>query len=133
MADLTISFPGGKKVNAEIDGRIIATDQPRDHGGEDSAPAPFNLFLASVGTCAGIFVLGFCQARGIDATGVRLEQSMEWDPQTDALTRISLQIHVPASFPAKYHSALVRAADGCAVKKAILAQPKFDVTTVVDG
>ena len=131
MADLTITFPGGKRVNATLGARVIPTAQPLDNGGEDTAPAPFALFLASIGTCAGIYVLGFCQARGLDATGVRIEQTLEFDPKSHALSKVQLDILVPETFPAKYHEALVRAADGCAVKKAIQAQPKFEVRTVV--
>jgi putative redox protein len=133
MAEMTITFPGGKRVNAEVGGRVIATDQPREEGGEDTAPAPYLLFLAALGTCAGVYVLGFCQARGIDTTGIRIEQSMEYEPVTDILKRVRMEIHVPPSFPAKYHAALVRVADGCAVKKAVQAQPQFEVKTVVDA
>ncbi|MDA8242639.1 MAG: osmotically inducible protein OsmC, partial [Elusimicrobia bacterium] len=59
MSEMEITFPGGKKVNALWHGFEIATDQPKSSGGDNSAPAPFDLFLASLGTCAGIFVLGF--------------------------------------------------------------------------
>ena len=131
MAELTITFPGGKRVNAEYDGRVLATDQSKEAGGDGSAPEPYALFLASIGTCAGIFVLGFCQARGLPTDGIRLTEAMEFD-EKHVLKKVSLRIHVPQSFPAKYHDALVRSADGCAVKKAIQAQPAFDVRTVVD-
>jgi putative redox protein len=131
MAELTITFPGGKRVNAEYNGRVLATDQSKEAGGDGSAPEPYALFLASIGTCAGIFVLGFCQARSLPTDGIRLTQQMEFD-EKHVLKKVSLQIHVPASFPAKYHDALVRSADGCAVKKAIQAQPAFAVKTVVD-
>ncbi len=131
-AELTITFPGGKRVDAEYGGMTIATDQPKENGGDDSAPAPYSLFLASIGTCAGIYVLAFCQRRDLDTRGIKLTQRMEFDPTTHALSKVTLDIHVPASFPEKYRDALVRAADGCAVKKAIQAQPVFDVKTVVD-
>jgi putative redox protein len=130
MAELTITFPGGKRVNAEYNGRVLATDQSKEAGGDGSAPEPYSLFLAAIGTCAGIYVLGFCQARGLPTDGIRLTQQMEFD-EKHVLRKVALQIHVPPSFPAKYHDALVRAADGCAVKKAIQAQPAFDVRTVV--
>jgi len=133
MAELTITFPGGKRVDAEYNGRILATDQSKDAGGDGSAPEPYSLFLASIGTCAGIYVLSFCQTRGLSTDGIRLTEQMEFDPATHVLKKLGLQIHVPQSFPAKYHDALVRAADGCAVKKAIQAQPVFEVRTVVDG
>jgi putative redox protein len=128
---ITITFPGGKKVNAEVPGRTIATDQPVQAGGEDSAPAPFSLFLASIGTCAGIYVLGFCQSRGLPADGIRIVQRTHFDQETGALSRVDLDIEVPAAFPAKYHEALVRVADQCKVKKAIQARPEFVVKTIV--
>lgn len=131
--ELTITFPGGKRVDAEFSGRLIATDQSPAAGGEGSAPEPFALFLASIGTCAGIYVLGFCQARNLPTEGVRLTQRVEFNPATRALSRVHLDIQVPASFPEKYRDALIRAADGCAVKKAIQAQPEFVVRTVVSG
>jgi ribosomal protein S12 methylthiotransferase accessory factor len=131
--EMTITFPGGKRVNAEFNGRDIPTDQSPAAGGEGSAPEPFALFLASIGTCAGIFVLSFCQTRNLPTDGIRLTQRLEFNPDTRALARVHLDIQVPPSFPEKYRDALVRAADGCAVKKAIQAQPEFVVRTVVSG
>ena len=64
-SEMIVTFGGGKKVNAEFNGFTIATDQAIYAGGEGAAPEPFSLFLASIGTCAGIFVLSFCQSRGI--------------------------------------------------------------------
>jgi ribosomal protein S12 methylthiotransferase accessory factor len=129
--EMTITFPGGKKVNAEAAGRVIATDQPVEAGGENSAPSPFELFLASIGTCAGIYVLGFCQKRGLPTDGIRLVERPLFDPETGVLSRVDLDIEVPATFPEKYREALVRVADQCAVKKAIQAQPELVVKTTV--
>jgi ribosomal protein S12 methylthiotransferase accessory factor len=44
---------------------------------------------------------------------------------------VSLDIEVPPDFPERYHDALVRAADQCAVKKHLEHPPQFDVRTVV--
>jgi len=129
--DMTIAFPGGLRVDAEAGPDIIRTDQPQQAGGSGSAPAPFTLFLASIGTCAGIYVLGFCKHRGIPTDGIRIVQRMERDPRTGLVGKISLDIEVPAGFPAQYHDALVRAADQCAVKKHLERPPAFDVRTVV--
>ena len=130
-SEMVVTFPGGKRVDTEIGGHVIRTDQPRAGGGEDSAPAPFSLFLASIGTCAGIYVVGFCQKRGLPTDGIRIVQRNRFDAETGALAGVDLDIEVPASFPAKYHDALVRVADQCAVKKAVQAQPAFAVRTVV--
>jgi len=130
---MTVSFPGGKRVNAAYDGFEIATDQAPDSGGEGAAPEPFDLFLASLATCAGIYVLGFCQKRGIPHDGIRLVQSWQRDEKTRRLVSIAIAIEVPSTFPAKYRDALVRAANQCAVKKTIESPPDFEVCTVVTG
>lgn len=128
---MTVSFPGGKRVDASYNGFDIATDQAPDSGGNGSAPEPFDLFLASIATCAGIYVLGFCQKREIPHDGLRLVQSWERDEKSRRITTIRIDIEVPPDFPEKYHAALVRAADQCSVKKALHAPPDFQVETVV--
>jgi ribosomal protein S12 methylthiotransferase accessory factor len=130
--DMVISFPGGKRVDATFKGHTVRTDQPPQAGGEGSAPEPFLTFLASIGTCAGIYVLGFCQARGIPTDGIRLVQHNEWDPATHRLAKVGIEIIVPPEFPEKYRSAVQRAADQCAVKKAIFEPPAFEVQTLVE-
>ena len=62
---MDITFPGGVRVDAHFNGFNVATDQPERNGGENKAPAPFDLFLASLGTCAGFFALRFCQKRNL--------------------------------------------------------------------
>jgi putative redox protein len=131
--DMIISFPGGARVNADFGGYTVPTDQPPQGGGEGSAPAPFALFLASIGTCAGIYVLGFCKQRGLPTEGIRIVQQTERDPATGLVGRIRLNIEVPPSFPEKYHEALVRAADQCAVKKHLEHPPTFEVKTLVSA
>jgi ribosomal protein S12 methylthiotransferase accessory factor len=132
-SEMIVTFPGGKKVDMQIGNHLVRTDQPVASGGEDSAPAPFGLFLAAIGTCAGIYVVGFCQKRELPTEGIRIRQRNHFDPETGVLARVELDIEVPASCPEKYRDALVRVADQCAVKKAIQAQPEFQVRTVTAG
>jgi putative redox protein len=125
--EIIVTFAGGKRVNTEINGHVIATDQPKESGGDDSAPAPYSLFLAAMGTCAGIYVLGFLQARQLATDGVKLRQRLTFDPMTRVLAGVELIIDLPETIPEKYHAAIIRAADTCAVKKAIQQNPKFEV------
>jgi putative redox protein len=132
-SEMVVTLPGGKRVDTRIGQHVVRTDQPVAAGGEDSAPAPFGLFLASIGTCAGIYVAGFCQKRGLPTDGIRLVQRNHLDPETGVLARVDIDIEVPPSFPEKYREALVRVAEQCAVKKAIQAQPAFGVRTTVSA
>jgi ribosomal protein S12 methylthiotransferase accessory factor len=132
--EIRITFPGGKKVNAEYDGFTIRTDQSVKNGGEGSAPEPYMYFLSSIGTCAGIYLVGFCQSRNIPTDGISLVQKNEFvspSPGKVRLGKVRLEITVPPDFPEKYLDALARVVDQCAVKKTILDPPEFEVHTSV--
>ena len=127
--DMMIDFPGGARVDAHFGELTLKTDQPPAGGGEGSAPTPFDTFLASIGTCAGIYVLGFCRQRGIPTDGVRILQRMHPEPATGMIGKIDLEIQTPPGFPEKYLPALIRAADQCKVKKHLERPPQFEVYT----
>ncbi len=129
--EMKVFFPGNKKVYADYNGFKIETDQPLHSGGDGTAPAPFDLFLASLGTCAGIYVLGFCQQRGLSTEGIELTQKMDFDPMKRMISKITIEINVPPEFPEKYHDALVKSASLCAVKKHIQDPPEFEIHTKV--
>jgi ribosomal protein S12 methylthiotransferase accessory factor len=130
MADFTITFPGGKRVDAQVGPYLIQTDQPKEEGGGGTAPEPFKLFLASIGTCAGIYVLGFCESRGIPTEGISITQSNHWDKEQRRVTHVGLRVHLPPSFPEKYKEAVLRAAEHCTVKRNIAAPPEFTIEAV---
>ena len=132
--EMKISFPGGKKVIAEFDGHTVVTDQPVKYVGGGTAPTPYALFLSSIGTCAGIFILSFCQERNIPTDGVSITQRVEYVATLTGgqkMDKIVLEINVPPSFPEKYHKAIIKVADQCAVKRTIAEPPTFEVKTVV--
>jgi ribosomal protein S12 methylthiotransferase accessory factor len=128
-SEILVTLPGGRRVDAQVGKHLVHTDQPVSNGGEDTASSPFELFLAAIGTCAGIFVQGFCAKRGLPTEGIRIRERVHHGDD-GALAGVDLDIEVPASFPEKYREALVRVADQCSVKKAIQAQPRFQVRTV---
>ena len=125
--EMEIVFPGGARVDAVMGNLTVVTNQ------DGSAPAPFGLFLASIGTCAGIYVLSFCTHRNLPTDGVKIIQRLHSNPATRMIETVDLEIVVPPDFPEKYHDALIRAADQCAVKKHLEQPPRFNVTTKVVG
>jgi len=128
---MKITFPGGVAVDAEYKGQIIHTDQPREYGGGGAAPAPFDLFLASIGTCAGFYALRFCQERSLPTDGLGLTMSHELDPQTRKIGAIRLDLQLPAGFPEKYRAAILRAVDQCTVKRHIIEAPRFELVAAM--
>jgi putative redox protein len=122
--EMMIDFPGGSRVAAHVGGHTIETDQPPD----DSAPSPFTLFLASLGTCAGIFVLNFCRQRGLSTDGLRIIQRVHAGAN-HMVARVDLEVQLPPGFPEKYRDSVIRAAQLCSVKKLLEHPPAITVTT----
>jgi putative redox protein len=128
---MTVDFPGGSRVDAHFGPHTVRTDQPASAGGEGSAPTPFDLFLASLATCAGIYVLGFCRQRRLPVEGVRLVQRVETNPATKMVEKVSLDIQLPPGFPEDYRAAVIRAAEQCKVKKHLEQPPVLEVKTSI--
>ena len=126
---MDITFPGGVRVNAQYNGFETATDQPEKNGGENTAPAPFDLFLVSLGTCAGFYALRFCQQRELSVDGMQMSLKTVRNPETKRLDRIEIILHLPHGFPEKYRNAIIRATDQCAVKKVLVDPPEIELVT----
>ena len=123
--DMEVVFPGGSRVDARFGNTVIPTNQ------DGSAPAPFSLFLASIGTCAGIYVLSFFQQRGLSTENLRIVQRLHTNPFTRMVEKVELDIQLPPGFPEKYRDAVTRSAAQCAVKKHLDQPPEFEVYTSV--
>ncbi len=132
--EMIVDFPGGQRVDAHFGSFTVMTDQPVSQDGEGLAPTPFELFLASLSTCAGIFVLGFCKKRNLPTDGIKIVERTHTDPNTKLVSNIELEIQVPPDFPEQYYEALIRTAQLCKVKKHLENPPSFQVfTKVVDN
>lgn len=126
---MRLIFPGGLRVDAEYKGFTIKTDQPIHQGGEGTAPAPFDLFLASIATCVGLYAEIFMTSRGLSTEGLEILFSTEFDREKKMIGKIVFDIKLPSGFPEKYTKALLKVMDSCAVKKHMINPPEFIMNT----
>jgi len=128
--EIQVTFDGNKKVNAQVRNHTVKTDQPVNGGGDDTAVTPYELFLASLATCAGIFVKGFCDNRGIPADGITITQNHSFNDKGLA-EKIDVVINLPKDFPEKYIDSVISVANLCKVKKQLLSPPEMSVTSKI--
>lgn len=127
--ELKVTLEGNKKVSTQVGDHRIMTDQPEKNGGSNSAPAPYDLFVASIATCAGFYVQSYCDNKNIDASGIEIVLKATRDDK-NVINGFVTTIQVPAEFPEKLYGALEKVAAQCAVKKTIVNAPEFSVHTV---
>jgi putative redox protein len=131
--EIKLKFPGGKRVDAEMKGFTIKTDQPIYQGGEGSEPAPFDLFLVSIATCSGIYLLSFCQSRGIPTKDLGFIMTKDIDKDKMMIKSLNMKISLPPDFPKKYEKAVINAINKCSVKRHLLEPPEFKFTFDYNG
>jgi len=124
--ELKVVFGENYRIDVEYKGFTIKTDQPVRDGGDDSAPAPFDLFLASLATCAGYYALAFCRERKIATEGLGVTMTYERPAGARLITKIMIEVAPPAGFPEKYREALLKSVDHCTVKAHLDQPPKFE-------
>ena len=124
--ELKVVFGENYRVDVAYKGFTIKTDQPVRDGGDDSAPAPFDLFLASLATCAGYYALAFCRERKIATEGLGVTMTYERPAGARLITKIMIEVAPPAGFPEKYREALLKSVDHCTVKAHLDQPPKFE-------
>jgi putative redox protein len=127
--EMQIHFPGGKRVTSIYKGFTVETDQPKSEGGDDSAPEPYDLFLSSIGTCAGVYIVYFCASRDIPTEDISMTLRFERNETSHLMEKIAIEIHLPPAFPDKYRKAVIRAAEMCTVKRNLAHPPEILVTT----
>ena len=126
--EMKIVFPDGKKVNAIYKNFTIKTDQPKENGGNDTAPEPFSLFISSIGTCAGFYILSFCNQRKIETNNLKILLKTEKDEKSETINKIFIELIAPETFPDRYKNAVIKAANLCTVKKHLEKPPKIEVS-----
>ncbi len=132
LDQLVVTLPHNRRADAQVRHFVVPTDQPVDNGGDDSAPTPYETFLASIGACVGVTVQGFCAKRGLAFEGIRVVQRNHFGDD-GILAGADIDVELPPDFPEKYREAVLRVAGQCSVKRAIAAQPRFEVRAVERG
>ena len=126
--EMEIRFAGNKQVVSTYKGFTVKTDQPPKDGGDGTAPEPYDLFLASIGTCAGVYVVYFCEKRNIPTDGIALSLEANKNDKTHLFEKIRIRLALPPHFPSKYRQAVVKAAEMCTVKRSLAHPPLIEVT-----
>ena len=130
MRNITVKFPGNKKVEAVFDGFSVITDQRLDHGGDQSAPSPFDLFFVSMATCAGISALDYCQKHHIPTEGLLISLRAHRHPVQPRYDRIVIELTPPAGLAARQLDAIISEIETCSLKRHILTPPSFEIVTL---
>ncbi|MFH2061312.1 MAG: OsmC family protein [Pseudomonadota bacterium] len=130
MDEFNITFPEKKRVDVRFKTFELKTDQSIENGGEESAPEPFELFLSSIGACAGIYAKSFCDFRKLSTSGMHLSLDVFFKDGQKLMETIKITLYVNQAFPEKYIRSIIKSMNGCAVKNQLHPDIKTETTVV---
>ncbi|KKR31818.1 MAG: hypothetical protein UT63_C0059G0001 [Candidatus Gottesmanbacteria bacterium GW2011_GWC2_39_8] len=125
--EMTISYKEGEKFIASCRGHEITIDQPLDNGGKDEGPTPPELFIASLGSCIGVYVLAYCKNAKINTEGMAINVKWEKAKDPDRIGTIKVDIKLPEDV-GKRKAALLKVAEHCLVHNTITHLPIIEIT-----
>lgn len=127
MAPFHVIFPGNKRVDVKFKDFLVKTDQSKKNEGDETAPEPFALFLASLASCAGIYAKSFCDTRELNTEGMNLELTPFFKKGQKHMDKIEITLHVNQKFPEKYIKPIIKAMSACAVKNQLNPEIGSDI------
>ena len=123
----TVSHEGGVKFRAAVRGHDVLTDQPVGAGGEDSAVTPLELIAVALGSCVALYIVQFCQVRGLATAGLRVEVGQQTSKSPYRVSRYDVNVVLPDGFPEQYRVAVERVARSCPAHNTLQHSPEIRV------
>lgn len=127
--EMKIEHSGGMQFKAKVRSHTVIIDQPKDGGGKDEGPTPPELFVASLGSCIGVYALWFCQKRKIPSEGMAINITWTKSATPPArIDKIDAQIILPKGCPPEHQAGLVEQVSKCLVHNSITHAPDIKIT-----
>jgi len=124
---MEVSHQQGFVFKASCNGHEVLTDQHAKEGGTDKALTPSELFVASLGTCIGVYAARFCQRHNLPTDGLKV--LLDWTIVKDPVRigSIKAELHYPHEIPETEKKGLMRMAEACFVHETITHKPEINI------
>lgn len=111
--EVSVTHDGGTRFRIRVRGHEVVVDQPVDAGGDDTAPTPTELFVASIASCTAFYGRTYLSRRGLPD---RVDVVARWEvaAKPDRVARVSLRVEAPG-VPADRVDVFRRVLEGCLV------------------
>jgi len=120
----------GKFQNAvSVGGRhVLLADEPKDAGGTDTGPGPYDFLLTALGACTAMTIRMYADLKSLPLTKVRVtlkhdkihaEDCSECETKAGKLDRIVRDLHFEGDLSDEQKAKLMEIADKCPVHKTL--------------
>jgi uncharacterized OsmC-like protein len=122
-----VDYESGDRFRIAVRQHTISVDQPASDGGEDTAPTPTELFIASLASCVAFYARRFAARHDIPTDGLAVTAEFSMASHPARVGEITLQLHVPAELSPEQQAALVAVTSHCTVHSTLMQPPEVRI------
>ncbi|MDP9181864.1 MAG: OsmC family protein [Actinomycetota bacterium] len=124
---ISVTPEAGDRFSITVRDHVLHTDQPVEDGGEDTAPTPVELFIASLASCVAHYARGYLVRHDLPTEGLRVDASWETVKKPSRVGSIDVSLTLPEGVPEELRARLLAVASHCTVHNSITQPPDIRV------
>lgn len=124
---IVTSHLGDDRFAIDVRGHRIHIDQPIDNGGEDTAPTPTELFVASLAGCVAFYARRYLARHNLSSDGLAVEAEFSAGGTPNRITDLTVHISPPAALPKERRQAFLAVASHCTLHNTLSRPPVVDI------
>jgi uncharacterized OsmC-like protein len=125
-----VEHRGGDQFDINVRGHLVRVDQPVKDGGEDTAPTPTELLIASFASCVAFYVRRYLARHDLPTDGLAVEARFDMGAKPARVAGIDVRLIVPEGVPVERLDALLAVATHCTVHNTLASEPEVSITLV---
>jgi putative redox protein len=128
MSTMTVRYLNGDRFAIGVRDHVITVDQPLAEGGEDTAPTPTELLVASLASCVAFQARRYLSRHQLPTTDLAVTADYTLGSHPARLTDIRIDIELPDAVPVERLDALLAVTRHCTVHNTLADAPTVTVT-----
>jgi len=125
---MRVEHRGGDQFDISVRGHVITVDQPVKDGGDDTAPTPTELFVASLASCVAFYARRYLARHSLPTEGLAVEATFDMGSRPARVAGITLRVILPDGVPAERRDPLLAVATHCTVHNTLETTPDVSIT-----
>ena len=127
MGTLAVRHLGGDRFGIGIRDHEVVVDQPAALGGEDTAPTPTELFVASLTACVAFYARRYLTRHDLPVEGLEVTADFRTETKPSRVSDVDIAIRLPDGVPGERRAALLAVASHCTVHNSLTTPPTVGI------